>query len=408
MQNVSIAPALRRIVRSPAIIFLVAVAFRVWSASRLFPNNAWKYFYERNEAVHIASALAGGYGFSSPWPNTPLLPTAQQPPLYPALLAGTFKLFGIYSYHSLQFAIMLNVLFAALAAVLVFRIGERSLGSSTGVLAAWFWSCSLIESAASVRLWVSSLSALCLCIAIWLLLDLDSSPRISTALAFGFVAGLAALVDTSLLALFPFFWLWLWWNWRHSGKSRNSALLAPIAVCILVIAPWTLRNYVTFHRLIPVRDNFGLELWVGNGHDTDFSIDKVDEFNRAGEIAFMEAKRQRALDFIRAHPDVFLRSLIWRALRFWSAPAGSAWSWISLIAWAGVGLSFVRKKIAAAPFVVVMIVYPIVYYITHTHVTYRFPIEPVILLMAAYALVTAASLIHRNRKLTPASVLNRN
>src|SRR5579862_1578675 len=128
MQNVSIAPALRRIVRSPAIIFLVAVAFRVWSASRLFPNNAWKYFYERNEAVHIASALAGGYGFSSPWPNTPLLPTAQQPPLYPALLAGTFKLFGIYSYHSLQFAIMLNVLFAALAAVLVFRIGERSLG----------------------------------------------------------------------------------------------------------------------------------------------------------------------------------------------------------------------------------------------------------------------------------------
>jgi 4-amino-4-deoxy-L-arabinose transferase-like glycosyltransferase len=389
MQKVSVVQSAQRVVGSPAIIFLVAVAFRLWSASRLFPNTALTYFYDRNEAVHIAWALATGHGFSSPWPNTPFLPTAQQPPLYPFLLAGIFKLFGVYTYHSLYVAIVLNSIFAALTAVLSLRIGEIALDSKSGILAAWFWSCSLLESAASVRLWESSLSALWLATSIWLLLLLNKTQRIRSAIMFGVVAGLASLTNTSLLAPFPFLVLWLWWTWRRNGRPCNRALILSIAACLLVLTPWTTRNLVVFHRFIPIRDNFGLELWVGNGHDTDFSIDNVKEFDQAGEIAFMEGKRQNALGFIHAHPSLFVRSFAWRAFHFWIAPVGSAWCWISLFAWIGLVLPQRQKKSMVAPFALIMIVYPFVYYVTHTHVTYRFPIEPVILLMAAYAVVGA-------------------
>ena len=389
MQNARLIRSLWRLVQSPAVIFLTAIVIRVWAASRILPSHAWDYFYQRNEAVHIAWAMATGHGFSSPWPNTLLLPTAQQPPIYPVLLAAIFKLFGVYSYRSLWIAIALNATFAALTAVLLLRIGKRAFNPQAATLAAWFWSCLPLEAAASVRLWESSLSALLLIILLSLLLRLKDSPQPSRWIIFGSLGGLAALTNTTLLALMPFFWLWLWYAYRRRGESCNRVLWTSFVFCMLVISPWIVRNYAVFHRLIPIRDNFGLELWVGNGHDTDFSILKVTEFNQLGEIPLMESKRQRALQFIQAHPAEFLRAMAWRSVRFWVAPDGSAWPWISLLAWAGLFLALKRKGLNAVPFAIVMTVFPIVYYVTHAHVTYRYPIEPEILLLAGYTLVTA-------------------
>jgi len=390
MGNARLKKTIWKLVQSPAVIFLIALTIRIAAAHQLLPDQAWDYFYKRNEPSHIAWAVATGHGFSSPWPGTPLLPTAQQPPLYPLLLAGIFKLFGVYSYRSLWVAIVLNASFAALTAVAILRVGKRAFGPFAGILAAWFWSCSLLEAAASVRLWESSLSALLLLIGLSLLAELKLSPRLSRWMWFGLLAGVAALNSTSLLMLFPFFWLWLWNAYRRRGDYTNRALLASIAVCLLVLVPWTIRNYAVFHRLIPIRDNFGLELWVGNLHDTDFSIMNVTEFNQAGEIEFMEAKRDRTLQFIRAHPGQFMRAVAWRCYRYWVAPDGSAWPWISLLAWAGLVLALWRKGLEAVPFAIVLIVFPIIYYVTHSHVTYRYPIEPEILLLAAYTLVTLA------------------
>ena len=387
MRNSPIVRMVWKLAQSPALIFTIAVVIRLVAASRLLPGRAWDYFYDRNEAVHIAWALATGHGFSSPWPNTPLLPTAQQPPVYPGLLAVIFKIFGVYSYASLWIAISLNAVFAALVAVLLLRIGRQAFHALVGILAAWFWSCSLFEAATSDRLWESSLSSLLLVILFFLLLKIRESPKKLYGILFGLLAGIAALTNTSLLALFPFFWLWLWYSLRKPPGPCTRMLAVSVALCILVIGPWIARNYAVFHRWIPIRDNFGLELWVGNSYDTDFSILNVTEFNRQGEIPFMEAKGSRAFEVIKAQPAYFVRSMGSRAIRFWTAPRGSAWAGISLLAWAGLVLALWRKRSEAIPFAIVMIVFPIIYYITHSHVTYRYPIEPEILLLTSYVLI---------------------
>ena len=77
------------------------------------------------------------------------------------------------------------------------------------------------------------------------------------------LAGFAILTNTTFLS-FPIFWIWLWTTYRRRGTSCGKLLWGSIAVCMLVIVPWTIRNYETFHRLMPVRDNLGLELWIGN------------------------------------------------------------------------------------------------------------------------------------------------
>jgi hypothetical protein len=379
-------------VQSPAVIFVIAVCMRLWAASQLLPANAGPYFYRYNEAARIAWALASGHGYSSPWPNTPLLATAQQPPGYPLLLAAIFRVLGAYSISSLWTALALNSVFAGLTAIAILQIGVATFGTGAGVLASWTWACWLYESAVSIRLWENALSALWLSLSLLFLPKVAASSRAWPWLLFGLLAGVAILTNTTLLALFPFFWLWLAFSSRRQGRSSNRLLWASVAACVLVLIPWTVRNYAVFHRLIPVRDNFGLEFWLDNHADitnrNDFPLLNPAEYNRLGEIEFMESKRRIGLEFIRQHPDEFAGLSLRRARRFWTEPDGSAWRWVSPLAWLGAFLAVQRKGMQAVPYLVVLLIFPLVYYVTHVFPTYRHPMEPVMLLLAAYATVT--------------------
>src|SRR6516225_5856856 len=65
------------------------------------------------EMGRIAASLASGHGFSSPFgPSTG--PTAWEPPLYPYLTAGVFRLFGVYTRSSAFVLLTLNSFFSAL------------------------------------------------------------------------------------------------------------------------------------------------------------------------------------------------------------------------------------------------------------------------------------------------------
>jgi 4-amino-4-deoxy-L-arabinose transferase-like glycosyltransferase len=407
MRRMQIIQTVLNVVASPHVVFLIALAARLWVLSQLLPANAWRDFYQYNEPAHIAWSIVSGSGYSSPWANTLPTPTAQQPPVYPYLLAGIFKLTGAYSYLSLWIAVGLNAVLSALTAGVILKIGKRTFGASTGVLAAWVWSCWIYEAVVSIRLWESSLSALLLAVGFVLLPKLAASIRPWLWLIFGALAGVAALTNTTLLSVFPFFWLWLWISYRRRRLSCGKWLAASVMVCVLVVLPWTIRNYVTFHRLVPIRDNFGLELWLGNHEgvthvfDRDFPILDPSEYDRLGEIRFMETKRDIALEFIGRNPGTFLRLSARHFFQFWSAPEKSAWLVLSLLAWVGMVLALRRKGLDAVPYALAVFVFPLVYYITHVFSTYRHPIEPVILLLAVYATVsigeTAGTRLLRSR-----------
>lgn len=303
MPSVRLGQTAWRMVQSPAVVFAIALAIRLRLAAQVLPDKAWPFFYQYNEPSRIAWALVSGYGFSSPWPNSPLLPTAQQPPVYPLLVAAIFKLFGAYSLSSLWTLVVLNATFSALTAVVILQIGKTAFGQLAGVLAAWVWSCWLYEAAVSIRIWESSLSALLLATALLQLPELAGSLRRPRWLVFGLLAGMSVLNNTTLLAVFPLFWLWLWIHYRRRLQSCNRQLLASIAVCVLTFVPWTIRNYATFHRLMPIRDNLGLELWIGNHEgearlNGDDFLRMVAEYSRLGEIRFMDTdSRSRCNSF---------------------------------------------------------------------------------------------------------------
>ncbi len=373
-------------------VFLVAFLVRVAVAFQLIPGNADRHFYQPNEPARIAWNLVSGRGYSSPWPNTVRAPTAQQPPVYPLLLAGIFRLSGAYSYLSLYIAILLNALFSAITAVLILRLGTRTFGRTVGIIAALIWSCWIYEVVVSLRLWESALSGMLLALGLWWLPELQDAGSLKW-MRFGLLAGLAALTNAGLLPVFAGFWLWLWLSQKPGFRGRS--FFASVTVCLLVLLPWTIRNYRALGRIVPLRDNFGLELWVGNHegvtHLYDFQggfpLSNPTVYNQLGEIAFMEKQRAVAVAFIRQHPGQFLRLCGERLMDFWTSPNPRVWLPVAVLAWLAIGWAWMRRNREVTPFAIVLVVFPLVYYVTHTWSTYRHPIEPEVILLAVFGTV---------------------
>ncbi|MBA0087977.1 MAG: hypothetical protein HRJ53_23575, partial [Acidobacteria bacterium Pan2503] len=89
----------RHLWQSPLAIFFVALALRLLGV-RLFYNSTWNDYRDHLlfgfETGRIARSIVEGRGFGNPI-SVPSGPTAWLTPVYPYLLAGVFKLWGVYT-----------------------------------------------------------------------------------------------------------------------------------------------------------------------------------------------------------------------------------------------------------------------------------------------------------------------
>ncbi|MGB9402580.1 MAG: glycosyltransferase family 39 protein [Candidatus Acidiferrales bacterium] len=410
-------PALNRPVwQSLATITLVALALRL-VAVRFLYTDTWNDFENHLlfgfETGRIARSIAAGHGYANPM-LVETGPTAWMTPIYPYLLAGVFKLFGIYSEKSALAILSVNSLFSALICIPVFYITQRSFGRSVAVAASWLWALwpySIYIAGAFV--WETCLSALLLAILFLWSLKLNEQPAPNHIwLGFGMLWGLSALTNSSTLSLFPFLTAWaLSPLWKNRQRWFSSAALATFGL-ILVLLPWQIRNYRTFHTPIPLRDNFWLEVWIGNDGHTESWLDSsahpsinanaLAEFVRLGEIPFMQEKRREALGFIARHPAQFLVTSLRRGIYMWTAfwnldPAnleielhnpGNIYltALLTIVMLIGLWQAFRTNRRAALPYALVLLIYPLVYYVTHPEIRYRHMIDPEIIVLAAVGL----------------------
>jgi 4-amino-4-deoxy-L-arabinose transferase-like glycosyltransferase len=366
-------------------------------------------FYEQFgwEMGWIARALASGHGFSSPyWPWSG--PTAMQPPLYPALLSVVFRLFGIYSLTSGFIILSLNSLFSSLTAIPVYFSAKFSLGARGAKIAAWTWAFypfAIYFSAG--RVWEYSLTALlfttCFCIA----QRIHSSEKPLAWLGWGALFGMTALSNPAVLSTLPFLLLLALWNANKSGRRwlLNGALTAVAAIAILT--PWTVRNYRVLGILCPVRDNFWLELYDDNAGDASLDPSfahpssnpvEMKKWLSMGEPAFLAEKHALALEALTQHPDFFLHKTLRRAFYYWTGywslsfeeireqpyePANIFYvSSITFLMLRGILRLWRSNRTAVLPYLALICIFPITYYMTHPLMDYRQPIEPAIIVLA--------------------------
>jgi 4-amino-4-deoxy-L-arabinose transferase-like glycosyltransferase len=405
----------RRAASSLVLIVVVATGARValaWYEARQIPAQALRIVPFQTETGHIAYSIAGGKGFSSPFQRD-TGPTAWLAPVYPYLLAGILKLFGVYTLRSFFAALSLNILFSAATCVPIFYAGKRVSGLGVASAAAWLWA--LFPNAIIIPfewIWDTSLSALLVAVLLWATLELAESRRLLDWSLYGLLWGLTLLTNPAVALLLPVFLAWAAYRTRGYTPASNSFLrpLLAAAIAVLCCVPWTVRNYIQFHKFIPLRSNFAFELYIGNNENYDdqhrlrpgaITQDReILRYLRMGETAFMEEEKRKALAFIVAHPRIESWLIAQRFVDFWTGTAtplaafrqaDSLWLRLILLcndaaplcAFLGIIVLLATKNAYVLPVVSVPILFPLLYYVTHTSLRYRHPIDPVVLLLAA-------------------------
>jgi hypothetical protein len=342
-----VALAIRKAATSIVLIVIVACTCRVifaWDYARQRPRQALSVIPFLFESGNIAHSVAVGKGFSSPF-RIDTGPTAWTTPVYPLFLAGLMRLFGPYTFHSWLAAVAANILFSSLAAIPVYFAGKRIGGVGLGVAAAWLWAIfpnAILLSYES--LWETCLSALLGATLLWATLRVADSHRLRPWCWYGLLWGAALMSNAALLSLAPFLFGWALWQTlpermgrrnrlpHHGGAGgfacafRNGAVAAAIALACCI--PWTIRNYVVFGSLVPLRSTLGLQLWVGNNpqakviwlgeqhpiHDTA----ERQNYLQSGEIAYMRQKEHDAIQFMLTHPMREAGLISGRFVSFWA------------------------------------------------------------------------------------------
>jgi 4-amino-4-deoxy-L-arabinose transferase-like glycosyltransferase len=363
------------------------------------------------EMGRIGRSLALGQGFSNPF-NATTGPTAWEPPLYPFLIAGVFKLFGVYTHASAIVLLGLNSFFSALTCIPVFLIARRCFGEKLAVWTGWLWALMPPVMYWCTRwVWETSLAALLLALIFWLTLDLEERDGLKPWLEFGLLWGIAGLTNTSLLAFLPASGLWAWYRrWKRGKRSLAGIVLASLALAFC-IAPWLARNSHTFGRLMFLRSNFGAELRIGNGpwadgtwreylHPTQ-NVVEMRRYRDMGEIAYVAERQREAMAFIREDYGRFMVLNMKRFIYYWGGvPRSSEISALaplknsvflasSVLAFWGLGRALRKRKSGAWLFFWLTLSYPALYYIVFPHPRYRHPIEPELGILMVYVISEA-------------------
>jgi 4-amino-4-deoxy-L-arabinose transferase-like glycosyltransferase len=396
---------------------LVALAVRMLVVAFLYRQQVVPerdYFHFGWETGRVARSLALGRGFSSPlFGDTG--PTAWVTPLYTYLVAGTFKLFGVYTPRAAFAVLALNSLFSALTCVPIFLLACRAFGSRVAIWAAWAWALFpyAIDFSAE-RVWGDCLNALLVTLVILFAVRVERSGRLRHWAEFGLLAGVTALATTPVVAIVPVLGAWIAYRiYRRGGEWRVGAATAAL-VFVLAVSPWFIRNYRTFGRFVPFRDNFWAEVRVGNTGDTSdlypdwahpsTSNSEMEEFRRLGEFGYLGRKREQALAFIHDHPGGFAFLTLRRAIYFWTGfwnlnpqflasepfyiPNIFFSTALFALMLAGLRTAFRERNPLGWPLAAVIIVYPLVFYITHPSMDYRHAIDPMIVVLATYGALT--------------------
>jgi 4-amino-4-deoxy-L-arabinose transferase-like glycosyltransferase len=396
-----------------SIFFIILIAFllrlaviTIGHTYRITPRR--DHFQFGWEMGRIARSIAMGQGFSSPT-DLPTGPSAWAPPIYPYILAGVFKLFGIYSNLSAWVILTFNSIFSALTCLTLYRIGEKIYGVAVARATAWTWALFPYAIYWPVRVvWEMSLSAFLLSLALLLTLRMaDTSPRPRAWIGFGLLWGLLALTNTAVLSLLPFCLLYLLWRLPHTSRQ-----LVGLGLCILaaglVVSPWLVRNYVVFAKFVFVRDNLPLEMYTANndqstglwtrsehpGNDPE----AMRRFQELGEIPFMEEKQQQFREFVREHPKQFFRFTLDRVLYFWIGPPQAdivagydlmiarhlMFILPAALAFAGLWLTMRDKKPGGFLLACFLLIYPLPYYLVNPFPRYKHVIEPEMILLVVF------------------------
>ncbi len=194
-----------------------------------------------------------------------LTPTALWPPGYPLTLAAMYSVTG----NSVEVARFANAIFGALTAALIFLIARRLFDLAASVAAgaalALMPAHTLFTAILLSETYFGFLLAAILTICVYCVFGRER-PHLGIILGLGVLTAFTGYVRGEFLAFGGVIALLMLWQWR----SRALPALAALAVgALLIITPWTIRNWVVFDEPLVGTTGSGRTMRQGHNPEAD-------------------------------------------------------------------------------------------------------------------------------------------
>lgn len=347
-----------------------------------------------------------GYSFTKNWyPFTPAdTPTAHWSFIYPLYLAGIYAVTG---YHPLVARLVQGVVGGALICFLVYLIGRRVVNEDTGLVGAGLAAVYGYFIYYNVALMTETFFMILVLLTLYLSMELKEKPTLAGWVLLGLALGMASLLRQTILLFVPFLILWLFWELKKDGILWWYFTI-PIIIIILLITPWTLRNYSVYHQFLLLNSNAGYALFASNNPNlgTNWSNDEVvvpvpKELAGQNEAELDRALTRRGIEFILSDPNRYLLLSLDKTLEyfwFWPSATSSRISNLNRVLSFGLYLPFMLLGLCLSlsrwrNFVILYLfasIHTLIHLLSWPAPRYRLTVDAVFMVFAALALIELA------------------
>ena len=344
-----------------------------------------------------------GYSFTKSWyPFTPAnTPTAHWSFIYPLYLAGIYAVAG---YHPLVARLLQGAVGGALLCFLVYKIGCRVANEDTGLVGAGLAAVYGYFIYYNVALMTETFFIVLVLLTLYLSIELKENPTRRRWVSLGLALGLAGLLRQTVLLFVPFllFGLFLELRSRHIPWWH---FVLPVVIILLLVIPWTIRNFLVYRGFLLLNSNAGYALYASNNPNmgTNWRNDLVvvpvpKELAGQNEAELDRALTQKGFKFILADPKRYL----WLSLdktfeyfRFWPSNDSSRISNLNRVLSFGLYLPFMLLGlcISLSRWRNFVVLYLFIFIHTAIHLLswpaprYRLPVDAVLMVFAGLVLV---------------------
>jgi 4-amino-4-deoxy-L-arabinose transferase-like glycosyltransferase len=306
---------------------------------------------------------------------------------------------------------LLQALFLAGACVLIFFVARQIFSVGLAHWAALAMALYPLFIWYAARIWTESLLVLGVSFLAYRLIRFHHAPTFGRGIMLGIVSGFLILVKAGFLLFIPF--LLLYYTLTRNFVAVRHCLLA-LVCAVVIILPWTVRNYRVSDTIIPVQTTASSNYLIGNTVARDFfehplslSIsmqEGTEEIARsmgeaglspldAEEAAGENILRQKAIESFRSDPVFLLKKLGIQAFTFWYLGEVPLKSIVLLIVQIPVlffALRKIRKAVRESTLVVPLILIIIYWWgiaaLFVAHARIAVPVMPLVLLLAVYGM----------------------
>ncbi|MFA5935807.1 MAG: glycosyltransferase [Patescibacteria group bacterium] len=150
---------------------------------------------------------------------------------------------------------------------LVYAVGKRFVGKRAALVAGLLMACYPYTFYHYTQYYHTFLSSFFLLLIVWFLFRITETKRYFYAVGAGLSIGCLAYVQGTILPVTPFLVAWLVWKlWPNWKRAVSFAVIMGITSAVL-IAPWTYRNWIAFHKIVPLTTDLGFGAYKANNEN---------------------------------------------------------------------------------------------------------------------------------------------